>query len=68
MGGVVDELFDGFGVVFGSGDFALDVAAGDPKAVEEEPGAAGVDFIGGDFVQKKSDGELDTAAIGQVRG
>jgi hypothetical protein len=47
------DLFDGLG--FGAGfvgglDFGQ-VEAGDLEAVEEEAGAAGIDFVGGDALE-----------------
>src|SRR5258705_161888 len=70
-GGVDGDLFYGFGCGCG---FALgfgEVEAGDLEAVEEEAGAAGVDFVGGDALQDFADGGLDGGAVfrqGQVEG
>ncbi|WP_148103871.1 hypothetical protein [Edaphobacter aggregans] len=46
----------GFGV-------AGQVGAGDLQAVEEEAGAAGVDFVAGDAAEDFADGELDGGAV-----
>jgi hypothetical protein len=75
-GGVDDDLFDLF---FGGQVFALvtiggaragfgfgrgrEVEAGDLEAVEEEPGAAGVDLVGGDAAEDFADGGLDGGAV-----
>jgi hypothetical protein len=40
-----------------------EVEAGDLEAVEEEAGAAGVDFVGGDALQDFSDGGLDGGTV-----
>jgi hypothetical protein len=48
-----------------------EVGAGDLKAVEEEPGAAGVEVVGGDALENEADGELDGGAVlgdGEVEG
>ncbi len=68
MGWVGDDFFDDFGFFVLFGGVALDVGAGDPEAVEEEAGAAGVDFVVGDFVEEERDAELDAAAFGEVGG
>ena len=49
------------------------VAAGDLEAVEEESGAAGVEFVGGDAAEDMSDGGLEVRAVvgigeGEVEG
>jgi hypothetical protein len=68
-GGVDDDLFHGlgFGGGFGQGlgsVFVLrEIEAGDLKAVEEEAGAARVDFVGGDALQDLADGGLDGGAV-----
>ena len=53
--------------MYGFGDgFALrlgEVEAGDLEAVEEEAGAARVDFVGGDALQDFADGGLDGGAV-----
>jgi len=36
-----------------------EVEAGDLEAVEEEPGTAGVDVVGGDALEDLADGVLD---------
>ena len=77
-GGVDDDLFDmlfgggvfalvtiggaraGFGGGFGWG---REVEAGDLEAVEEEPGAAGIDLVGGDAAEDFADGGLDGGAV-----
>jgi hypothetical protein len=57
----VDE--PGFGVGFGQ------VHGGDLEAVEEEAGAAGIEFVGGDALQDFADGVLDGGAVfGQGEG
>jgi hypothetical protein len=48
-----------FGGAGGSGQ----VDAGDLEAVEEEAGAFGVDFVGGDAAQDFADGGLDGGAV-----
>ena len=67
VGWVFDGLLDGF---FGGGGFAVlstiqgrEVDAGDLEAVEEESGAAGVEFVGGDALQDAGDGELDGGSV-----
>jgi hypothetical protein len=40
-----------------------EVEAGDLEAVEEETGAAGIDFIGGDALKDFADGGLDGGAV-----
>ncbi len=50
---------------FGSG-FALgfwEVEAGDLETIEEEAGAARIDFVGGDALENCADGGLDAGAI-----
>ena len=64
--GVGGDLFDdldgvGFGVAVGGG-FG-EIKAGDLESVEEEAGAAGVDFIGGDTLKDLADGVLDGGAV-----
>jgi hypothetical protein len=60
----------GLGVAAGwSG--AGQVDAGDLEAVEEEAGAFGIDFVGGDAAEDLADGGLDGGAVfgvGQVEG
>ena len=61
-GGVVVDLVDGLaglglGLVFGQ------VEAGDLETVEQEAGAAGVDFVEGDALQDFADGVLDGGAV-----
>jgi len=67
VNGVDDDLFDlggafGFGVFFGAGE----VAAGDLQAVEEQPGAFGVEVVGGQAAQDFGDGKLDGGAVFEV--
>jgi hypothetical protein len=40
-----------------------EVEAGDLEAVEEEPGAAGIDVVGGDALENLSDGLLDRGTV-----
>jgi hypothetical protein len=50
---------------------ALEVERGDLESVEEESGALGVDFVGGDALEDDSDGLLDRGAVfweGDVEG
>ncbi len=63
--GVVGDLGDELGGLGGIGLVGLEgqVEAGDLEAVEEQAGAARVDFIGGDTAQDFSDGLLDSAAV-----
>ena len=69
--GIDGDFFYGFGCGCG---FALglgEVEAGDLEAVEEEAGAAGVDFVGGDALEDLAYGGLDGGSIfweGQVEG
>jgi len=68
VGGVFDDFFDERG---GSGGFAGEVGAGCLEGVEEEAGAAEVDFVRGDAVHDFADGVLDGAAVfgvGEVEG
>jgi hypothetical protein len=63
--GVEDDLFDrfdgwGVGVLFG------EIRARDLQGVEQQAGAAGVDFVGGDAVHDFADGVLDRAAVFRV--
>ena len=60
--GVGGDLFYGRGVAGGHG-VALEVAAGDLEAVEEEAGAFGVDIVAGDALQDFADGVLNGAAV-----
>jgi hypothetical protein len=65
VGWVLDDLFDGgFGGFLGRG-FALarEVEGGDLEAVEQEAGAAGVDFVERDAAEGLGDGDLDGAAV-----
>jgi hypothetical protein len=76
-GGVEDDLFDGVGRVAGvgvsfrgvfagrgGGEFCFgEVGAGDLESVEEEPGAARVDVVGGDAAEDFADGGLDGGAV-----
>jgi hypothetical protein len=76
-GGVEDDLFDGVGRVAGvgvsfrgvfagrgGGEFCFgEVGAGDLESVKEEPGAAGVDVVGGDAAEDFADGGLDGGAV-----
>ena len=61
MDGIVDDLVDGGGG-FGEGWFA-EVKAGDLEAVEEETGAAGIEFVGGEAAEDETGGDLDGGAI-----
>jgi hypothetical protein len=65
VGGVEDDFFDE-GFRLGCGELLGEVEAGDLEAVEQEAGAAGVDFVGGDAVEDFADGELDGAAVFRV--
>jgi hypothetical protein len=52
-------------------DLAGQVDAGDLESIEEETGAPGVDFVGGDATEDFTDGGLDGRAVfgvGQVEG
>ena len=53
------EFGAGFGGVLGFGE----VEAGDLEAVEEEAGAAGIDFVGGDALEDFADGGLDGGTV-----
>ena len=55
-GGFFDEFGLG-GLRFG------EVEAGDLEAVEEEAGAAGIDFVCGDALEDLADGGLDGGAV-----
>ena len=58
VSGDLFDCFDRFG--FGFGGLRLgEVEAGDLEAVEEEPGTAGVDVVGGDALEDLADGVLD---------
>ena len=57
---VLRDLFDGFGC---GREGAGEVSGGDLEAVEEEPGAAGLDVAGGDAEEDLADGCLDGAAV-----
>ncbi|HEV2575720.1 MAG TPA: hypothetical protein VGU25_00800 [Acidobacteriaceae bacterium] len=60
--GVVDDFADrlfGFGVGIGLGQ----VEASDLEAVEEQPRAARVDFVGGDLLENDGEALLDGAAV-----
>jgi hypothetical protein len=67
--GIGGDVFYGF-----RGGFALgfgEVEAGDLETVEEEAGAAGIDFVGGDALEDFSDGGLDGGTVfrqGQAEG
>jgi hypothetical protein len=68
--GVVDDLGDGlfgFGVGIGPGE----VEARDLEAVEEEAGAARVDFVGGDLLEHLAERLLDggkrSSGLGTVK-
>jgi hypothetical protein len=75
VGGVLLNEFEG---LLGEGDgvgredgVRREVGAGDLEAVEEEPGAAGVEVVGGDALEYEADGELDGGAVlgdGEVEG
>jgi hypothetical protein len=62
MGG---DLFDWFGFGPGPGVFFRfgEVEAGDLESVEEEAGAAGIDFVGGDALEDLTDGVLDGGPV-----
>jgi hypothetical protein len=60
--GVVGDLGDDFGGRFGGVGFR-EVEAGDLEAVEEQAGAARVDFVGGDAAEDFADGLLDGGAV-----
>jgi hypothetical protein len=64
--GIGGDLFDnfdllGFGVLAGQG-FG-EVETGDLEAVEEEPGAAGINVVGGDALENLPDGLLDRGTV-----
>lgn len=63
--GIVGDFGDGlfefrFGIDFGQ------VAACDLEAVEEQAGAARIDFVGGDAAEDFADGKLDGAAVFRI--
>ena len=58
----------GFGVAADSWLGFGEVEAGDLEAVEEEAGAAGVDFVGGDAAEDFANGGLDVGAIVGIGG
>ena len=60
--GVVSDLGDDFGGWFGGVGFRQ-VEAGNLKTVEEQTGAARVDFVGGDAAEDFADGLLDGGAV-----
>lgn len=63
-------LREGLGVRWEDG-VRRQVGAGDLEAVEEEPGAAGVEVVGGDALENEADGELDGGTVlgdGEVEG
>jgi hypothetical protein len=62
--GVEDDLVDGRGGdAVGVVSFFGEVEAGDLEAVEEQAGAAGVEFAGGDALEYESDGCLDGGSV-----
>jgi hypothetical protein len=60
--GVLDDLFDGLRWI-GRGLAGREIDAGDLEAVEQEAGAAGVEFVGGEAEQDIADGGLDGGAV-----
>jgi hypothetical protein len=62
-GGIDGDLFYGLGFGFRRGLWFGQVEAGDLEAVEEEPGAARVDVVGGDALQDLADRGLDGGAV-----
>src|SRR6516164_3026063 len=59
-----DDLIDGRGGdAVGVVGFFGEVEAGDLEAVEEQAGAAGVEFAGGDALEDESDGGLDGRTV-----
>ena len=68
-GGVEDDFFDGLGGfgLDGCGASGGQVGGGDLEAVEEEPGAARVDLVGGDAAKDVGNSELETGAVVGVR-
>jgi hypothetical protein len=60
--GVLGDFGDDLGAFFTGAGF-WQVEAGDLEAVEEQAGAAGVDFVGGDAAEDFSDGLLDGRSV-----
>ncbi len=67
--GVGGDFFDGCGWVLEGrrGRCAGQVRAGDLQAVEQQPGAFGVDVVGRDALQHLGNAELDAAAVFRFR-
>ncbi len=57
-----DDVFNGMGGV-GGGLAGREVDGGDLEAVEQESGAAGVEFVGGEAEEDFSDGGLDGGSV-----
>ncbi len=62
VGLVEGDFVDGVGGRGGFGGFG-EVGGGDLEGVEEEAGAAGVEFVGGDAAHEDADGGLDGGAV-----
>ena len=60
--GIIDDLGDEFGGLVARVGFGQ-VEAGDLEAVEEQAGAARIDFVGGDAAEDFADGLLDGGTV-----
>jgi hypothetical protein len=69
VSGIECDLFDGFdlGCGFAAWQGFGEVEAGYLEAVEEQAGAAGIDFVGGDAPEDLADGVLDGASVFGMR-